>query len=173
MKTGRLKAFDFKKWIGSTEVQQAQWNVRSWLIGAREGLDRAYLFFFNDDDTPHLHASRGLTREFRPKPAFHAAAWLQRSLGDYRFSKVLEENLDGTYAYEFTHESGPGKRIVAAWQPKVGASVAVLTTAGSKVVKAEVMPLNDAAPGSVKIETAAEGTIRVPISDSPTLIWIE
>ena len=105
---------DFKQWVGSTELQQAQWNVRSWLVAAREGLDRAYLYLFNDDDTPHLHGSSGLTREFRPKPAYHAAAWLQKSLGAYRFSRVIEENLEGIYLYQFAHESDPAKRILAA-----------------------------------------------------------
>jgi hypothetical protein len=164
---------DFKQWIGSTEVQQAQWDVRSWLIAAREGIDRAYLYFFNDDDTPHLHASSGLTRDFRPKPAFHAAAWLQRSLGEYRFGRVIQEDLDGVYVYEFTHESGPGKRVFAAWQPKVGAGIATLPVATNTIVNAEVMPLNDAPAGLVKAERAGEGISRVPVSDSPTLVWVE
>jgi len=164
---------DFKNWIGSTEVQQAQWNLRSWLIGAREGLDRAYLYFFNDDDTPHLHGSSGLTRDFRPKPAFHAAAWLQRSLGDYRFSRVLEENLEDFYSYEFTHESGTTRRIIAMWQPKPGAAVAVLPISPASLIKAELMPLDAAPAPSVRVEPAGEGMSRVPISDSPTLIWLE
>jgi hypothetical protein len=61
----------FAKWQGSTEAQQAQWSVRAWLMFAREGVDRAYLYFFNDDDTPHVHGSSGLTRNFVTKPSFH------------------------------------------------------------------------------------------------------
>jgi hypothetical protein len=163
---------DFKKWIGSTEVQQAQWNVRSWLVAVREGIDRAYLYFFNDDDTPHLHASSGLTRNFRPKPAFYAAAWLQSSLGDYRFARALREDLDGAYIYDFTHGADAKKRILAAWQPRHGASVITLPIPPASVVKAELMPLNEAPAGPVRVEAAGNET-RIPISDSPTFVWVE
>ena len=163
---------DFKQWIGSTEVQQAQWNVRSWLVAAREGINRAYVYFFNDNDTPHLHASSGLTRNFRPKPAYHAAVWLQRSLGDYRFSRVVREELDGAYVYEFSHASDPQKRVFAAWQPRHGASVITLAIPRASVVKAELMPLNEAPAGTVAVEAAGAET-RVPVSDSPTFVWVE
>ncbi len=163
---------DFKGWLGSTEVQQAQWIVRSWLVGAREGLDRAYLYFFNDDDKPQLHASSGLTRHFRPKPAYHAAAWLQRSLGDYRFARVHREELEGAYVYEFTHGSDPKKRILAAWQPRDGARVITLPLPQAAVRKAELMPLDAAPPGPVAVEVDAEA-VRLPVSAAPTLVWVE
>jgi len=164
---------DFVKWVSSTEVQQAQWNARSWLIAAREGLDRAYLYFFNDDDAPQVHGSSGLTRDFRPKPAYYAAAWLQRSLGDYRFSRVIEEHLEGAYIYEFTHEAGPSRRIFALWQPILGAGIATLPITAPSIVKAELMPLNDAPAGVVKPEPTGDGNSRVPVSDNPTLVWVE
>ena len=89
----------FAKWVGNTEAQQAQWTVRAWMIFAALGVDRAYLFFFNDDDTPQVHGSSGLTRHFEPKPAYHAAKWLQRCLGDYRFARVLRDDPTECYAY--------------------------------------------------------------------------
>jgi serine/threonine-protein kinase ATR len=52
-------------------------------------VQRAYLYFFNDDDTPQLHGAAGLTRKFQPKPSFHAVAHLQRTLGDFRFARVV------------------------------------------------------------------------------------
>ena len=73
-----LTSGDFVKWKGSTETQQGLWTVRGFLVLAATRLDRAYLYFFNDDGTPHLHGSSGLTRNFLPKPAFHAVAHLQR-----------------------------------------------------------------------------------------------
>jgi hypothetical protein len=165
-------AGDFKQWLSSTEVQQAHWIVRSWLIGAREGLDRAYLYFFNDDDEPKLHASSGLTRRFRPKPAYHAAAWLQRSLGDYRFARAHREELEGAYVYEFTHGIDPRKRLFAAWQPRLGARVLTLPVPPAAVVRAEVLPLDAAPPGPVAIEAAGPET-RLPISEAVTLVWVE
>jgi hypothetical protein len=58
---------DFAKWVGSTETQQALWNVRAFLVLAASGLDRAYLFYFNDNDEAHVHGSSGLTRNYEPK----------------------------------------------------------------------------------------------------------
>lgn len=50
---------DFAKWQGNTDVEQAQWLVRTYLLLATRVMNRAYLYFFNDADTPQLHAPRG------------------------------------------------------------------------------------------------------------------
>src|SRR5690606_26748106 len=54
------------QWKDSTDLQQAQWIVRSFLMFAEMDLDRAYLYWFNDADTPSFHASSGITRNFEP-----------------------------------------------------------------------------------------------------------
>lgn len=108
---------EFAKWEGQTEVQQAEWIVRSWLLFSALPIERAYLYFFNDADTPHLHGSSGLTRNFQPKPAFWAAAHLQKSLGEYHFSRVLEDLAGTRMVYEFTHSGEPQRRILVAWVP--------------------------------------------------------
>jgi hypothetical protein len=149
---------DFAKWEGSTEVQQAQWIVRAWLLTVRERIDRAYLFFFNDDDQPSVHGSAGVTRNFQPKPSYYAAAWLQRSLGDYRFTRVIREEAEDCYAYEFTHGTEPQKRVLAVWKPKM--------------TNAERMPLSAEPPE--RVEAAAEGgKLTVRAEESPLFIWLE
>ncbi|MGC3991231.1 MAG: hypothetical protein QM796_16440 [Chthoniobacteraceae bacterium] len=80
---------DFTKWVGVTDVQQAQWIVRSLLVFSTLPVQRAYLYFFNDNDEPHLHGSSGITRNFTPKPSFYALSHLQGRLGDCRFSRVV------------------------------------------------------------------------------------
>jgi hypothetical protein len=127
---------------------------------AREGVDRAYLYFFNDDDTPHVHGSSGLTRNFVPKPSFHAAAWLHRSLADYRFQNVVREEADGAWIYEFTHESGPQKRVFAVWKPSGAASAVSVSVGKGQILKSERMPMKDGTPESVEISTD-NGTISL------------
>ena len=68
----------FSKWAGSTETEQAQYLVRSFLLFSKLDVTRAYIFFFDDKDEPQVHGSSGLTRNGRPKPAFHAVAHLSR-----------------------------------------------------------------------------------------------
>jgi serine/threonine-protein kinase ATR len=108
---------EFKEWIGVTEKQQAQWTVRSWMQFTTLPVDRAYLYYFNDDDTPHVHGSSGLTRNFKPKPAFYAVAHLRHTLADYRFTRVVLDRTPEALIYEFTHATIPQRRIWVAWSP--------------------------------------------------------
>ena len=80
----------FAKWVGSTETEQARYLVRSFLLFSKYDVARAYIYFFDDKDEPQVHGSSGLTRNGPPKPAFHAVAHLQKTLGDYRFRRVVE-----------------------------------------------------------------------------------
>jgi hypothetical protein len=108
---------NFSRWVGSTETEQAQYLVRSFLLFSKLDLTRAYIFFFDDKDEPQVHGSSGLTRNGRPKPAFHAVAHLLKTLGDYRFHRVIEEKPENVYVYEYVHGDDPNQRIWAVWSP--------------------------------------------------------
>ncbi|MEO8352721.1 MAG: hypothetical protein ABI680_13380 [Chthoniobacteraceae bacterium] len=162
---------DFAKWEGSTETQQAQWIVRAYLLLAREGVDRAYLYFFNDDDTPHVHGSSGLTRNFEPKPSYYAAAWLQKNLGEFRFSRVISEEPEKGYAYEFVHGEKPGRRIIAAWKPDGKITELKVPVENATVTDAERMPLSADPPtkSEVRIE---DHLMTIEIGPSPVLVML-
>src|SRR6185369_2129832 len=49
-------------WQGTTDLQQAEYLVRSFLVFAERDVDRAYLYFYDDNDEPGVHACAGLTR---------------------------------------------------------------------------------------------------------------
>ena len=163
----------FAKWVGSSETEQAQWIVRGYLLLAALGLDRAYLFYFNDDDTAHVHGSSGLTRNFAPKPAFHAAAHLQKTLGDYRFSRALQDDPAGFYAYEFQHGTDTKRRIFAVWKPHGPAGKITLPIGAAKVAKAERMPMSAEAPETLEITRTADGTIEVEAGAAPLYVWLD
>ena len=163
---------DFAKWQGSTEAQQAMWSVRSFLLLARLGVDRAHLYFFNDSDEPHVHGSSGLTRNFQPKPAFHALAWLQRSLGEYRFARVDREEGD-CHAYEFVHGSQPAKRAWVVWRPAGESHVVRLFNDPLHVVRAERMPLVAGEAEAVAVRQEIEGYMAVEAAERPVIIWLE
>jgi len=143
------------------------------MLFSKMSVDRAYIYFFNDSDEPQMHGSAGLTRNFKPKPAFHAVAHLYKTMGEYRFARVIQEKSDA-YAYEFTHGSEAGKKIWAVWSPTGSSKKSELTLAleNSKLVRAEQMPL---APGDAPVVTVKQegGSIIVPVDESPVFIWLE
>lgn len=158
---------EFKDWVGVTEEQQAIWMVRSWLLFATLPVDRAYVYFFNDSDQPQLHGSSGLTRNFVPKPAFHAAAHLRRALGDYQFIKQ-EKNGDALFSY-FRHKADSSKQVVVAWLPTGdNQSQQVELPAGVRKTKAERLALSP--DEKVAIEVTDN---RLQISGRPVFLLVE
>jgi hypothetical protein len=162
---------DFAKWVGNTETQQGYWLVRSTLLFMKMKVERAYVYFFNDDDAPHMHGSSGLTRKFVPKPAFHALAHLQKTLGDFHFHRVVREEPDKTCVYEFANAS---ETMWVAWSAKGGDAVRKIEVPldDFTVVGAERTPL--AAGGSTKVEVAVKGdSVFLPISEAPLFVRLK
>ena len=163
---------DFAKWQSSTEQQQAMWSVRSFLLLARMGVDRAHLYFFNDSDEAKLHGSSGITRNFQPKSAFHALAWLQRSLGEYRFLRVEREDPNECYAYEFIHGAEPRKRAWVVWKPAGETRTVRLFNDPLRVIRAERMPLLAGEAEKVVVTQEIEGYLAVDAGERPVMIWL-
>ncbi len=164
---------DFTQWQGNSDIEQAQWLVRSFFLFATRDIERAYIYFFNDDDNPQLHGSSGLTRGYRPKPSYHAVSHLYRTLGDYRFSRVVHSVVGEACVNEFTHESKPNDVIWAAWSPTGNGqqSALQLPIVAGAIVRAEQMPLSSAPPEQVKV-LIENGKLQLVVSESPTyLFW--
>jgi len=161
------------KWVGVTDARQAQYLVRSFMVFARLGIARAYIFFFNDEDVPGLHAAAGLTRNFKPKPSFHAVAHLLKTLGDYRFDRVVREVPGEAYAYRFVHAAGPARSVIAVWSPTGSGKKGALDLdlEGAALLGVTKMPLsarNAAAPALAP----RGGRVRVPYDESPVYLLL-
>jgi hypothetical protein len=147
------KSGTFAKWQGVTDEQQAQWLVRSLLVFSAMPVERAYIFFFNDDDKPSVHASAGITRNFQPKPSFHALVQLQRVLGDYRFQRI----------WTVWSPTGEGKRLTAT-----------LGGVPGKLVDAQRMPLTASiTPDPPQARQLADGQIEANVNESPLYLFFE
>lgn len=169
------EAGDFKKWIGSTETQQAQYLVRSFLVFSTLDINRAYIFFFNDDDEPHVHGSSGLTRRFEPKPAFYAVAHLYKMLGEYRFSQVLTATQNDLFVYEFASGTDPSDHVLVAWSP-TGSEISSdksIPIGKNEVIKVERMPLKAGAAESVPWKKASPDSITLTVTESPAYIRLK
>ncbi len=167
------KTGTFSKWEGVTDTQQAQYIVRSFLVFSAMAVDRAYLYFFNDNDEPKLHAAAGLTRHFKPKPSYWATAHMQTTLSEYRFAKVIEQRDEDLYVYAFTHATEPERQIWVAWSPTGSdrSRSVTLKTPSGRIDKAERMPLKPDAIENISWKTTDEG-ITFDINESPTYLWI-
>ncbi|MBC8002851.1 MAG: hypothetical protein H7X97_09720 [Opitutaceae bacterium] len=162
---------EFKQWVDVTDKQQAQWIVRSWLVFASLPVHRAYLYFFDDDDKPQLHASSGLTRKFQPKPSFHATAHLQRTLGDYRFVGMVTDRPGEAMICEFTHATDARRRIWVAWSPTGNGRQAKLDLPkfDGVIERAESMPLK--ADENVAVALPANPR-EIELSESPVYLFL-
>jgi hypothetical protein len=170
-----LPTGDFAKWNGNvSDLKQAQYIVRSYLVFSAMAVDRAYLYFFDDKDEPSFHAASGVTRNFQPKPSFHAMAHLYRSLGEYRLRKVVTSKPGELFVYEYVHGTDPKKRVLVAWSP-TGAdrkAAAEIPLGSGKLVRVERMPIaeGEAAPIEVRVKA---GIASVALEESPLYLFLQ
>lgn len=164
---------DFAGWVSSTETEQAQWIVRSYLIFSSLGLDRAYLYYFNDSDEPMLHGSSGITRNFIPKPAYYATAHLYETLADYRFSRVVREDKNELYLFQYDNPAKPAQPLWVIWSPTgTQRSVIKRIAIPGRLVKAEAMPLRAGPAEKVNVQTTGE-ILELPVTETPVYLWLD
>lgn len=167
------KSGTFAQWQGVTDEQQAQWLVRSLLVFSAMPVERAYIYFFNDDDQPSLHASAGITRHFQPKPSYHALAHLQRMLGEYRFQSIVTNEPGRLRVQEYGNNSN--KRVWVVWSPTGDGSTRTVTLdkVPGKLVDAQLMPLAAGVPGRPSVSQDDRGRITLQAAESPAYLIIE
>jgi hypothetical protein len=165
------------KWVGVSDDEQARYIVRSFLALSAIGVDRAYLYFFNDKDEPQLHGASGITRDFHPKPSFHAMSHLYRTLGDYRFARAVTREEKGLYCFEYERPDRPGERVYVAWLANGDANASakrvlpIDLTAG-RVTRAERMPTMPGDAPPVRWKDAA-GVPELEIGGAPVYLRVQ
>ena len=167
---------DFAKWVGVTDEQQAQWLVRSLLVFSAMPVERAYIYFFDDKDKPALHASAGLTRNFQPKPSFHALSHLQRALGEYRFHGIVTNRLGRLRVQEYQHGQDLKKSVWAVWSPtgQNQRGSETLPNIPGQLVDVQFMPLNSEVPLAIKrpVLSSDGRTLTLEVTETPQyLFW--
>ncbi len=163
------KEGDAAKFIDSADEEQAMYLVRSFFLFAGMGVEKAFVFFFNDEDKYSFHAASGLTRNYQPKPAYHAVAWMFRHLRDYRFSRILRASLTDGYVYEFVPEAKGDPVILAVWRATGEAGVSLPEGIG-KVERAERMP--EAAGENATVLGSGEKGPWI-VGGRPLLLWTQ
>ncbi|MDR2955862.1 MAG: hypothetical protein LBV43_12345 [Prevotella sp.] len=172
-------------WQGVSDLQQAQYIIRSFFLFAARNIGRAYIYYYNDEDEPGVHASAGLTRNFQPKMSFWAVKQLYELLGEYRFSAIIQQpeaNVNSVYVHEFSHGENPDRKIWAVWSPtgvashkKDGYIPKILTTSLQNIPGniIEVIPMSTSQfqdKGNALEWKMRDGAIELTVSESPTYI---
>ncbi|MBI3857940.1 MAG: hypothetical protein HY293_19855 [Planctomycetes bacterium] len=166
---------DAAKWKGNvSDAKQAQYLVRSFLVFSAMDVNRAYMYFFNDADEPSFHAASGLTRNFQPKPSFHAMAQLYRALGEYRFARALTKKAGELYVFEYVHGAHPNKKVLVAWSPTGSERTATVdvSTGKAKLLRAERMTLVAGEVPAVDVLIKG-GVATLALDESPLFLWLE
>ena len=169
----QAEAGTFSKWMDVTDEQQAQWIVRSFLAFAAMDVDRAYLYWFDDDDTPSFHAASGITRNFEPKMSYWAMKHLYDALGDYRFSRVVHRETGNLHVQEYVHGERPEDVVWVLWRAtddrkKVDRTVQLPADPG----KAERMAVTAAGPAEVPLVKDEAGGHKFELNGSPIYVWM-
>jgi hypothetical protein len=168
-KPAELKG-DFAKWMGVTDEQQAQWLVRSLLVFSSMPVERAYIYFFNDDDQPRLR----ITRHFQPKASFYALEHLQLVLGEYHFERIVTNAPSRLRVQEYR---GKGKNVIwVAWSPsgKGEAGDVTLDATPGKLLEAQRMPLSATGPlGEPPASQTSSGQVELTVSETPIYLLFE
>jgi hypothetical protein len=94
-----------------------------------------------------------------------------KTLGDYRFRRVLPETPGTVLVYEYVHGDDPKKRIWAVWSPTGSGKHGLvdLKTEGMKFSSAERMPLSAGEAQAVH-PAVGEGKISVEYDESPVFL---
>lgn len=165
------KSGDFEKWQGVSDAQQAQWLVRSLLVFSAMPAQRAYIYFFNDEDQPRLHASAGVTRHFQPKPSFHALAHLQQALGDFRFQQIITDQPGRLRVQQYRDDAG--KAVWAVWSPTGNGNqfTTTLENLPGDLVAVQRMPLDTQSPAPLEIPTTRSGKLEVQVDENPLYLF--
>lgn len=179
-RTGWFKKLD---WRGVTDEQQAQYLVRSFLIFSAMDIDRAYLYFYDDKNQPHVHGAAGLTRNGTPKMSFHAVQQLYATLGDYRFNRAVEKT-KALYLYEFKRDKDLNDLIWTAWSPtgnrtdgdpnyRGRASLVTLKNLPGKVQKVFAMQRAREPPPTVTWKALGPSSLELTVSESPVYLFFK
>ena len=159
---------DFAKWVGVTDEQQAQWLVRSLLVFSTMPVERAYIYFFNDNDTPQVHGSSGITRYFQPKPSYYALSHLQQMLGEYRFKRMVIDEPGKLRVQEYVHGRNEDLFVWVAWSPTGEGKTVSYRPVGypGKITDVQHMPFTTAS-GKEPIPSPLE----INVDESPTYLF--
>ncbi|WP_309386284.1 LamG-like jellyroll fold domain-containing protein [Cerasicoccus frondis] len=165
----------------TAEEVQAQWIVRSFLIMAAGGVDRAMVYSLADDNSAStgLYGTCGLTSDewsgYQPKPSWWYVYTLKNRLKGLRFEAIQDSGNDDVWIYRFK-DGNDEIKAYALWCPttdQVEVNGYTLQLQGAPTT-ADLVTLTDGDPDGVKTPlTINNGSVSVDVSECPVIVMID
>jgi hypothetical protein len=167
--------------IGETSAEevQARWIVRSYLVLAAAGVDRAAQFMLRDTNPkdPTQFSTSGLVTqkgEWKPKPSWYYTATLKNRLTGMRFDGEVRSGNPQVWIYRFRADNGKG--AYAVWCPKTeNAKVSAFRlpklTASKSATLVEMV--NGQTSGQASALAVTNGAVTVDVSERPVMILVD
>jgi len=164
---------DFARWTDVKDPVQANYIVRSFLVFSSLDLDRAYLYYFNDEDEPAMHESSGIMRHMVPKPSFYAMRHLYKTLADYRFARAVRQEKGKLFLYDYVLGNDAKNHVFVAWSPTDALTGAEqMIDLPARPISAERMPMADGDAPAVPVDSYDGARMKVQIDGSPVYIHV-
>lgn len=162
---------DFVKWEGNvSDATQAAYLLRSIPLFLAEGVERAHIYFFDDQDEPQMHGASGIFRKGQPKPSWHALRQMQRLLGDAHLERLDRE----PSLYTARWRKPDGACWLMLWTPDADRNNAATPHTITQRPLGEVIPmtLDATEPATLRAEPAGTGLWSLSIGPRPVFVRI-
>ena len=148
-----------------TEQVQANYLVRSYLIFAGMGIDRATICQYKDEAGSEYDGFGTLNEDGTEKLSQYYLAIMSKALNGYTFSKTIE-NEYGAYIYEFKNENGD--TVYAVWSDG-----ATITGVEIEVGDAEVGIVSLTNAYSYDQQSATKDGTKVTVDATETPVFVK
>jgi hypothetical protein len=160
----------------SAEVVQGAWLVRSNLMLAAAGVDRAAMFMFRDVNSngAGVFETCGLVTQkgsWTPKPSWYFQATLKKHLAGMRWASDVHSGHEKVAVMRF---SGDARTAYVVWCPTSEdhrESSYRLPIQGTHALAVELAP--DRPEGLSRTLEIVEGAVSIPVSEVPTIIVVD
>ncbi len=163
------------------EAVRGAWILRTYLLLAQAGVDRAALYMLRDVNAQDgtQFASSGLTgskeQKWNLKPAWYYVVTLKHHLTGLRFAEESPTGNPSVWCYRFQSENG--KRVAyALWSPtaegKLVAGYALKLKSKAQSVK-HIQFADKQPKGVVKPLPVVGGAVKVDVGETPILILVD
>lgn len=163
--------------IGKMDAQtvQAAWLVRSYLLLAAAGVDRAAMFMLRDVDSKGggVFETCGLVTqkgEWKPKVSWYWVATLKNRLKGYRYAGDVPTGSKNVTALRFTRDK---EEAIALWCPtSEDKTIADFALPLSTAKKADVVTLaTGSTTGRLTSQNLTGGKLRLTVTERPILVF--
>ena len=167
--------------IGTTSAEevQARWLLRSYLVLAAAGVDRAAQYMLRDtnpNDATQFATSGLVTQkgEWTPKPAWYYTYTLKNRLTGMRFDGEVPSGSPRVWIYRFRADNGKGAYVV--WSP-TAENAAIAKFHLPKITPSKSATLVEFAAGETggkaSALTVTNGSVTIDVIERPVIILVD